>query len=297
MHERKLGYFAIGVEPSDNISEIAKQKGLRVIHDYFNEETAKKYFRKGDTDLITASNCLAHIEDIHSVIRGIEYCLSDSGALIFEVHYGKKIFEEMQFDNVYHEHMYYYTISSIKELFGKYGLHITHCEEMSIHSGSIRVVLKKNSVTSPITLEFIEQEARLGLKSDEYYCNFSNDVQNYKIQTLNLLKKLKYDGNNIAGYGASGRANVLCNFLGIDNTLVDYIIDESPERIGRSINGIDIVSPIGIRPETNMILIFAWNYSKMIMKKLEDKKYLSFLIPLPTIKIVNNINQLTINSL
>jgi hypothetical protein len=113
---------------------------------------------------------------------------------------------------------------------------------------------------------------------------------------LNLLKKLKYDGKNIAGYGASGRANVLCNFLGIDSTLVDYIIDESPERIGRSINGIDIISPIDIRPETNTILIFAWNYSKMIMAKLEDRNY-EFIIPLPNLKLINKIEELNINSL
>lgn len=293
------GIPAIGFEPSDNISKMAVDKGCDIIHDYFNFENAQKYCEKNYFDLITASNTFAHVDDIQSVVKGVQYSLKENGYFIFEVHYGKNIIEELQYDNVYHEHIYYYTVTALKYLFDMNGMTIVNVDEISLHSGSIRVtVINKVEVINDNTLRILEKEKSLGIDTPKYYDNFKNRVLNHQKELYNTLIDIKSRGYNIAGYGASGRANMLCNFNKIDNTLIDYIIDESPERYGRYINNIPILSSDKIDNDTDYMVIFAWNYSKMIISKLIHKYNFTYIIPFPEIRIINSMDEIdNINTL
>jgi SAM-dependent methyltransferase len=282
-----------GFEPSDNVSKLAIEKGCNVINDYFSIDTVKKYCKESQYDLITSSNCFAHIDDIHSVVKGINYTLKENGHYVFEVHYGKNIIEESQYDNVYHEHIYYYTVNSLKNLFEQYDMTIIDVVEMPIHAGSIRVIVKNSKEEyNDKVKSFLNEEERLGMTSIEYYKDFEKNVLNHKhnlIQTINFIKR---NGGSIGAYGASGRANILCNFCGLDDSMIDYIIDESPERYDRYINNIPIYNADKINPKTDYILIFAWNYSKMIMSKLVDKYNFQYIIPFPDIRTISNIGEL-----
>jgi SAM-dependent methyltransferase len=285
-----LGLNPIGIDPSVNISQLAIDKGCNAIIDFFNIDTAKKYFDSQSFDLITSSNCFAHIADIHSTIKGIQYCLKDKGHFIIEVHYAVRLINELQYDNVYHEHLYYYTINSLQTLLNPYNLFIVDYEELPMHAGIIRVTFCNNP-NNKLVIHPIEEEAFL---YPQIYENFSNDVEKHKNQLIKLIEeiKLSYPNKHIIGYGASGRANVLCNHL---NLKLNYIVDESVERIGRLIPNIKI--PIRSKEfmdnddNISVVVILAFTYSKMIMKKLENRNF-KYIIPFPILKIVNNIQEI-----
>lgn len=287
------GINIVGFEPSDNISKVAINKGCNVINDYFSIDTVKSYCEESNYDLVTSSNCFAHIDDIHSVVKGVKHVLKYGGYYSFEVHYGKNIIEESQYDNIYHEHIYYYTVTSLKYLFEIYGMTIVDVIELPIHAGSIRVIVKNsieeynNKVTN-----ILDNENNLGITSLDYYSYFNDNVIKHKNEIHSTLLQLKNEGKKIGAYGASGRANILCNFCGLDETIIDYIIDESPERYNRFINNIPIYNSDKIDPDSDYILIFAWNYSKMIISKLVDKYKFKYIIPFPIIRIVSSIEEL-----
>ena len=147
-------FFCLGVEPSKNISQLAKKKGLRIINKYFDNKTAYKILRKFDKfDLITGSNVFAHINDIHSVVEASNILLKDKGILVIEVHYLLDLINLNQYDFFYHEHLNYYTISSLHYLFNQYNLKIKKIENIKIHGGSIRVTVQKTENKNIYTLK------------------------------------------------------------------------------------------------------------------------------------------------
>lgn len=290
---QSLGIPSTGFDPSENISSIAIKKGCSVIVDYFNIENAKKYLVQESYDLITASNCFAHIDDIHSVVQGIYYALRLGAYFIIEVHYGKNIIKGLQYDNVYHEHQYYYTLHSLKYLFDQYDMSIIDVEETAIHSGSIRVTVQKiKGRISDCVLIKMNEEKKLNLTSFEGYLDFKNLVIEHKKKLIHILSQLKNESKKIAAFGASGRANILSYFCDIGPSDVTYIIDESPERYDRYINGIPIYSLDKLEKDVDILLVFSWNYSRSIIKKLNKNFNFSYLIPFPVPKIVRTVDEL-----
>jgi 2-polyprenyl-3-methyl-5-hydroxy-6-metoxy-1,4-benzoquinol methylase len=282
-----LGIPCMGFDPSINISKVAQEKGCNVIVDYFSKTTATKYLKENDYDIICSNNCFAHIDDIHSILEGVSYSLKPDGHFIIEVHYLKNLIEQLQYDFVYHEHLYYYSLSALNYLFNLHGLSIVDFEEISIHSGSIRVYASKNKKTNEKVDNQLNFEKNIGMTNFEYFENYSLKVKNHIISLQNIIKNLKNEGFTIAGYGASGRGNVLLNMCKFTSNDISFIIDESPERYDRYVGGTDI--PIFNKNYLNLnkpnyILILAWNYSDMIMEKLKSENF-KYIIPFPTVKI------------
>jgi len=270
----------IGVDPATNIVELGRNRGLNLINDFFNYKFVSGKGWKEKYDLILASNTFAHITDIDSVVKGIEYSLKEDGKFIFEVQYLVDLVDKFQFDFMYHEHLYYYTVTSLTHLLSKHNLKIIDVDKIAIHSGSIRVTATKDLdiEVNPRVNELIESE-----KSYNDLSNFSNSID---ISLQGLKKFLKdNESKKIIGYGASGRANVVVGTLDLDNTDVDYIIDESPERYNRytSNGGIPIYPPSHI-DGADYILIFAWNFADMIIEKTKHLG-IPYVIPFPQLKI------------
>lgn len=281
---KALGYSPVGFEPSDNVSKLIDHNEHRVVNDYFNTRSARTHLKARSVDLVVSCNCLAHIPDINDAFSAIAECLKDDGYLVMEVHYGKRLIDELQFDNVYHEHQYYYTLTSLTHLLMKHGLCLLTAEENPVHAGSLRVVARKGIYLPLVsTRNLIEKEVDSGVAGDEYYSDFGERTALY----IALLKKcIASTGRRVIGYGASGRANVLCGLLGLDKSSVSCIIDESPERAGRYINDIPIVRPDEADFSDNpVVLLFAWNYARMIMEKLKDK-HVDFIMPFPRPRII-----------
>ncbi len=288
---KKLGILVTGFEPAINIAKVAKSRGLQVINDYFNSDTIKGYFHEGSVDCIIANNVFAHINTIKDILKGIRYLLCDSGVFVFEVHNTYRLFIECQYDFIYHEHLFYYTIESIRNLLVNNGLYLHDLEYSENHSGSYRVYARKRTANFEESIQLdSEKDWKINLE------NFIQHIDIHKHSVLKFLNEIVQKEGPIIGFGASGRANVFCNFIGINTSMVSFIFDESEERTDRLIPGVNI--PV-VKFESKhsdiiyeTVLIFAWNYFEKISKKVKAKKFI-VLFPKPKIIINENIGSWT----
>ncbi len=288
----------IGVDPATNLIEKINDTRISVINDFFNIEVANSIKEKfGSIDMIVANNVFAHIPDIQGTTKAINDLLSEDGVFIFEVHYLGKIVDECQYDMIYHEHLYYYSLLSAIEHFKRFGMLIFDFEFVPTHAGSIRFYVSKMSSKKKMlkqtnrTRELLSIEKKRGFNKIDFFQKFTENLANTKIQLIELLKNLKKDGKTIYGYGASGRANTIIQYCGISHDLIDCIIDDAPSKIGYFTPGshFEIVSSSILdtvnRPD--YILVFAWSFFDEIKSK--NHAYFSsggkMILPLPSVKI------------
>tara|TARA_Y100000593_G_C4319092_1_gene342676 strand:- start:1450 stop:2700 length:1251 start_codon:yes stop_codon:yes gene_type:complete len=293
-----LGINAVGVDPAVNICKIAESKGCKVYNEYFNEDFVNKFSLEDSFDFVISNNCFAHIDDIQSVVRGVKKALSKDGHFQVEVHYVKPLIDKLQYDNIYHEHIYYYSLTALNHLFSSNGMTIVDFEELPIHAGSIRILVKNcvERLNEKVLERLHVEDNHWGITSLDYFIEFSARTKKHIKTIQETLQGLRSQGKKIVGYGASGRANMICNLAGIDPDIVEYIVDESPERTGRYIAGthIPIVSKQHLDNDTHKpdyVFIFAWNFSRMIIEKLSGNGY-RYIVAFPEIQVVDNHEQL-----
>jgi len=291
-----LGVKAIGVEPSKNISKLAKKSGCKVINDFFNLKTAKLIKKShGKASLICANNVFAHIDNMQEPMKGIKFLLKNDGVFVFEVHYLVDLLEKFQFDMIYHEHMMHHSLTSLAYLLNLFDMEIFDVLRIPIHSGSIRVYAQnKNIKKRPVKMVV---KKLLKFENDKKINHFANlkkfglDTFRKRNSLIKLINKLKSQGKRIVGYGASGRATVHINFCKFSNKTIEYVVDASHERQGRFIPGmnIPILSPKRFQMDNpDYAILFAYNYFDEVVKKERDfiKRGGRFIIPLPVPKIV-----------
>lgn len=222
----------VGVDPS-NVSKENKIDGILLENDFFSYKKSKKLKKKhGSFDVIFSSNNFAHIENIQDYTKGISNMLSEDGVFVLEVHWLGTIIQEMQFSFIYHEHLYYYTLKSLKYLLSKYNLYINDVDEIDIHGGSIRVFASRNKKESESVKDFTSKEKSIGLYDFSTYEKFANDINKLKTENKNLLKYCKRNNKTIIGYGASGQANTIMSIFEINKDDLLYIVDDSPLKHG-----------------------------------------------------------------
>ena len=288
----------IGVDPATNIVSTINDPRITIINDFFTEDVAQDIISKhGQVDMVVANNVYAHIPDIQGITRAICNVLSGDGVFIFEVHYLGNVINELQYDMIYHEHLYYYSLLSAMKHFERYGMMVFDIKKVPIHAGSMRFyVCKKGSkngcVVSPAVIQLQNEELAKGFNCPETFARFSTNIAERKTMLLALLNKLKKEGRTIAGYGASGRANTMIQYCGINRSHLDYMIDDAPAKEGFFTPG----SHFGIHPSSildqpnppDYLLIFAWSFFDEIAQR--SKKYLDgggrMIVPLPEVKIL-----------
>lgn len=292
----KQGFKAVGVDPADNIVKPLIRDGFPIINEYFSSTTAKKIVKKyGKADIIFSSNTLAHIEDMHEVYKGIENLLKDDGILVFENHYLGNLIKEMQYDMIYHEHQYYYSLSALVNFLKQHDLEVFKVMFIPVHAGSVRVYVQKKGGKrriENIVRETLKKEGNDGLINKETFINFDNKISETKKDLLKLLHTIKKDGKKIAGYGASGRGTILMNYCGLGGNLLDYVIDDAPAKQGAYTPGnhLKIISSdiLFSKGRPDYIVLFAWSFWEEIKKR--NEKYLQgggkFILPLPAVKII-----------
>lgn len=288
----------IGVDPATNIVSTINDPRITIINDFFTEDVAQDIISThGHVDMVVANNVYAHIPDIQGITRAIRDVLSDDGVFIFEVHYLGKVINEFQYDMIYHEHLYYYSLLSAMKHFERYGMMVFDVKPVSIHAGSMRFyVCKKGSKhgysVSPDVIRLQEEELAKGFHLADTFVRFASDVAERKNMLMALLHKLKKEGHTIAGYGASGRANTMIQYCGISNSHLDYMIDDAPAKAGFYTPGSHFeIHPSSILDQPNppdYLLIFAWSFLDEIAKR--NKKYLDrggrMIVPLPEVRIL-----------
>lgn len=285
------GFKALGIDPARNVVRGAIKNKVPIINSYFTEKKAKDIVRKyGRANAIFGFHSMAHIENMHDVIRGVKHLLKKGGFLAMEVHYLKNLIEETQFDMIYHEHQFYYSYLSLTNFFKQYRMEIFDIRQYEVRAGSIMFYVqntKGGRKISDSVKKLIVEELDLGLNKIKTYIKFSKKITLRKRQLLNLLSKLKNKNKKIVGYGASGRGTIIANYCGLQNYL-EYVVDDAKSKHGAFLPGTHheiFPSSKIIKDKADYAVLFAWPFLKEVRSKNQDFKG-KFIVPLPKVKII-----------
>lgn len=282
----------LGVDPADNIVIIAEKNNVPTIVDFFNSRLAKEILAKeGPAKVIVANNVMAHINGIRDVFDGVKILLSPTGKFIFEVHWVGNLLTDGGFDQIYHEHFYYHSLSSLKNLTDSLGMVIQDVKLVPIHGESMRVYVGLSGESSQAVKDFLVREKKMGLTEVNTYKDFSKKVELNKTVLKDLLSELKKAGKKIVGYGAPAKGNTLLNYFKIGPEIIDYITDTTPYKQNSYTPGsrIQILSPAELLKETpDYLLLLSWNYADSILEKEKElrNKGVKFIIPVPFVRVV-----------
>lgn len=288
-------YKVLGVEPSQ-AADIAVKNGIPILKQYFNAETANTILAEyGKCQLITAANVFAHITDIHSIIDSIKLLLLDDGVFISENHYLLSLVNTLQYDTVYHEHLRYYSLTSLINLFKQHDLEVFKIQLIPTHGGSIRVFTAKAGkypIDDSVNKQ-LEEEAKSGLLSGNALRSFANSVSQTKIDLLEMLSKLKQQGKHIMAIGAPSRASTLINYVGINEDLIDAVLEISTSnKLNKYIPGTRIPvldESILFEQQPDYALLLSWHIKDELIPMLRSKGFKgSFICPLPKPVIYTN---------
>lgn len=282
----KSNHRVLGVTP-EKIGKIAIKKGIPTIINYYNKEISNKILKKyGKAKIITATNVFAHIDDINSVLKLIKKNLKYDGVFVTESHYLLTLIKTLQYDTIYHEHMRYYSLMSLNYLFDKHGFEIIDVKEILTHGGSIRVFASRKGIYK------ISKNVQNQLKKEKKYLNqknflkFKKEVVRSKVDLFKLIKKINYENKIICGVGAPSRASTLINYLGLNEDLIDSVLEiNGSYKIGNYIPGtkIPIINENKIRKiKPDYLVLFSWHIKDELKKNLRKKGFKGkFIIPLP----------------
>lgn len=282
----KKGYKVLGVDTAKNIVDIANANGVPTKCEFFGVKSAKNIIKEfGFAKVVIARNVLPHVANLHDFVKGMSMSLRDSGLLVLEVHYAKKIYEDLHYDSIYHEHLCYFTIKSLERLLNQYNLFITDLNTSPISGGSLVIYAKKGKAKESIIVQkqrLAEEEIKVNTL--ESWQDFPGRIMAHRKKLLKILNDNK--NKIIVGYGASARSSTLLNYCGIDTKLIPVIADQNPLKQGRLTAGTHILidNPDNVmKKNPNFIVILAWNFGSEIIKILREKyNYQGYcLMPLP----------------
>ena len=233
----KNGHRVLGVEPTD-AAKLAIASGIRTLNCFFGPASAKRVVEEqGKARIITAANVFAHIEDVHTIVDSILAMLADKGVFISESHYLHTLLETVQYDTIYHEHLRYYSVTSLRALLEMHGLEVIHCKRIPSHGGSIRVYAARSGVhpIRPSVRATLAEEGELGPAAIK---KFRESVVNSKLGLMALLSDIKKRGGSVFGVGAPSRASTLINYVGLDDGILDCVLEiRGSYKIGKYVPG------------------------------------------------------------
>mgnify|MGYP001471233084 FL=1 len=266
----------LGVEPSKNVAQVASDKGIEVITEFFDQPLAESLVRTHQkADAILSANVMCHIPYMHSIYDGVKTLLKDDGVFIFEDPYLGEIIEKTSFDQIYDEHVFLFSALSVSYLANMHDLELVNVEPQITHGGSMRYTIahKGMKTVSQDVINLIYQEKKIGLDKTKAYLGFTDSVNRIKDDLIELLIKLKDDGKKVVAYGATSKSTTVTNYFGITPDLVECIYDTTPIKQNKLSPGAHIpVLPYdqfrGSNPD--YVLLFAWNHATEIMKKERD---------------------------
>ncbi|MEM9827539.1 MAG: class I SAM-dependent methyltransferase [Planctomycetota bacterium] len=288
------GVPVLGIEPAENIAKVAREKRyIETVVDFFGEDVALDLvLAEKQADVIHANNVLAHIEDINGVIRGFKTLLKPGGVVVIETPYAGDFLDKNEFDTIYHEHLFYYSLTALNSLFARHGLAVVDVKDLDIHGGSIRVTAMHQQAATilPSVAERLAKEVDW-VASDAHHRGFAERVTHNKQTLLACLNELKQSGHSIAAYGASAKGSTLLNYFGIDESIIDFIVDRSTVKQGKFTPGL----PLPILPaealaqrRPDYCLLLTWNFADEILSQQSAYREAGgqFIVPVPEVRIV-----------
>lgn len=274
------GIPVLGVEPAQNIAETAREHGVPTRCEFFGRQSAERIVKEyRQADLLIGNNVLAHVPDLHDFVGGLYILLAEDGVLTMEFPHLLRLIEDCQFDTIYHEHFYYYSLLVVRHMFAHFGLTVFDVEELPTHGGSLRVyACRKESgraIASPNVAAVLEKERAAHLDGMRVYRNFNQRIQQVKRDALAYLIHEKNAGKRIAAFGAAAKGNTFLNYCGIGRDFIDFVVDDTPYKQGMFLPGSRI--PICSREKLlearpDIVLILPWNWADEIVGQLDFVK-------------------------
>lgn len=288
------GVRALGVDPARNLAELGADAGIDRFVGFFDSGSAVEIRDRWCTAaVITATNTFAHVPNLADFMTGITATLAPGGRFVIEVHYVVDMLEQGAFDTIYHEHVSYWALRPMQQLFRQHGMEAVDAERLPIHHGQLRVTAQRigEGTANPSVAELLEQEKALGIDRFSTFENFAERTHKIKSDLHRTLAQLRADGRRVAAYGAPAKGNTLISFLELGPDTVEYIADRSTLKQGLYTPnvGIPVVAPERLlEDQPAYVLLLAWNFADEIFEQQREYRRLGgrFIIPVPEVKVV-----------
>jgi SAM-dependent methyltransferase len=291
-HLVERGIPVLGIDPADGPAQCARAIGVPTVCDFFSEKLALRLVANGmQADVVIASNVVAHVDEINDFLAGFAAILRPGGMAIFECAYAIDMVAKCEFDTIYHEHLFYHSLHSLKRLVERHGLVMVDAERLAIHGGSLRIRVARSGVQTPRLKELWANEVQLGVDRSEFYRDFAARVQKLGDDLRKLLRQLRAEGKRIACYGAAAKGATMLNYLDLGDDFFDFVVDRSIHKQGKFMPG----QPIPIQPPEALsadapdyLLVLAWNFASDIIRENEAFAAAGgrFIVPVPEPHIV-----------
>lgn len=283
----------LGIDPAREIGDLARSIGVPTVTDFFNSETAKAAAEEhGTPQMVVGRHCMAHNEWPQEMIAGAADVLEEGGYLTIENAYLMNTLENIEFDQVYHEHMFYYSISSMTEMLKRHGFQLVDVTISLVHGGSIIFVARRGETGGEPSEAVQRYMAREDLfLNSETFARFSSRASEIRDSLVQLVEDLTASGNSVYTYGATAKGNTLLNFAGFTSDQIPYCVDSTPVKQGKFLpgSGIEVISEETVAENPpDYFLLTAWNYQKEIITKVRasGNQHSQFIVPIPFVRIV-----------
>jgi len=287
----------LGIEPAANIAEAAREAGVPTECAFFSQAKAQELVERGvRANLLAGNNVLAHVPALNDFVAGLATLLADDGVVTMEFPHLLRLMAENQFDTIYHEHFSYFSFTVVREIFADHGLELFDVEELPTHGGSLRIYGRhgERQHAEPVServADLLTREKQAGLLDPATYDGFGEQVRRTKRALLRFLLDAKADGKRVVGYGAPAKGNTLLNYCGVRTDFLDFTVDRSPHKQGRSLPGtrIPILAPEALREaRPDYVLILPWNLKEEIVEQMADVRSWGgrFVVAIPQVEVL-----------
>lgn len=293
---RERGIPVLGIEPAENVAQVARSAGIDTLTRFFGVTTAKELVAAGkQADLLLGNNVLAHVPDLNDFVAGMKIALKRGGVITMEFPHLLQLMANNQFDTIYHEHFSYLSFITVENIFARHGLTLFDVEELPTHGGSLRIYARHKQDDEPEcsanVVAFRKREIAAGMTELAFYEKFSENVRETKRDLLDFLIGAKRQGKTIVGYGAPAKGNTLLNYCGIRADFVDYTVDRSPHKQGLFLPGtrIPVHAPERIhQTRPDYVLILPWNLRDEIIGQMSCIREwgAKFVVPIPRVEVI-----------
>ena len=279
------GIPVLGIDPAAGPVASARKRGVPTVQAFFGAEGARARAAPGPPPhLIIDKNEAPPVDTINDFIDGFEILLDDDGIARLEVAYLRDMIEKTEFDTVYHEHLFYWSILAMERLVSRHGLCLNDAERLPIHGGSIRLTLSKRRGRSKRLEALLAEEADLGMGDIAYYRSFTARVEEMRARLRDSIGQLRAGGSRLAAYGAAAKGATLLNYMKFEPGVIEYVVDRNPAKVGKYLPGVKL--PIRAvetltRDRPDYVLVLAWNFAKEIIRQNQDYASLGgkFILP------------------